>query len=474
MAIVTELVTKFSFQGSTAPLGKYNQELGESVTLLASVVAGLVAASGAISLFVVNTLSGADSIGQLAKETGVGVETIQELGFAASVSGSSVAALEGTLDSLSQTIGDAAQKGSDDFTRLGISVRGANGEVKNADVILGEVSRRFRALNLSLQEQKGFAAALGIDTSLIQLLNKTSAEMFTLRNRARDLGLVNAEQQKNIIEFNDSLTILKFGLSSVQKQVAIGLSPTIKSLADDVTSFLVTNKELVADGLIAVGDGINVLLDGLGRLKFVIGGMLIGFIALKVAAIGLGGVLAVIFSPVVLITAGIVGLLLIIDDLIVAFRGGDSVIRDFFQTFLGFDISPILQKWVADFISGVGIIKDVASTLWSGIVDIAIADFQRLKDFFISIFDFIGSGIGKISGLVSSVAGFLGIGETTVSQNLTPGPATTQNTSIDNRVTQSNTFDIRTDDPQAAADAVGVSLQRQLEDANVQLDRGGR
>ena len=452
MAIVTELVTKFSFQGSTAPLGKYNEELGSSVTLLAKSVAGLIAASGAISLFVVNTLSASDAIGQLSINTGIGIETIQELGFAASISGSSVAALEGTLDSLSQTIGDAAQKGSEDFARLGISVRDSNGEVKKADTILAEVGRRFRELNLSLQEQKGFASALGIDTSLIQLLNRTSAEMFALRKRARDLGLVTAEQQKGIIEFNDSLTILKFGLSSVQKQVAIGLSPTIKNLAEDVTNFLIANKDLVADGLIAVGDGINVLLDGLGRLKFVIGGMIVGFIALKVAAIGLGAVLSVIFSPVVLITAGIVGLLLIIDDLIVAFRGGKSVIRDFFQEFFDFDITPVLQNLVGNFKLGI----------------------ERIKSLFVGLFDFISLGFGKISGFVSSVAGFLGFGDNTLNQILTPGSATTQSTSIDNRITQSNTFDIRTDDPQAAADAVGVSLQAQLDDANIQLDRGGR
>ena len=452
MAIVTELVTKFAFQGSTAPLGKYNEELGSSVTLLASAVAGLIAASGAISLFVVNTLSASDAIGQLAINTGIGVETIQELGFAASISGSSVAALEGTLDSLSQTIGDAAQKGSEDFARLGISVRDSNGEVKKADIILAEVGRRFRELNLSLQEQKGFASALGIDTSLIQLLNKTSAEMFTLRKRARDLGLVTEEQQKGIIEFNDSLTILKFGISSVQKQVAIGLSPTIKNLAEDFTDFLVVNKELIADGLIAVGDGINVLLDGLGRLKFVIGGIIGGFVLLKLASIGLAGIWAIITAPVVLITAGIVGVLLLIDDLIVAFRGGKSVIRDFFLEFFDFDITPVLQNLVGNFKLGI----------------------ERIKSFFVGLFDFISFGFNKISGFVSSVAGFLGIGDNTINQTLTPGPATTQSTSIDNRITQANTFDIRTDDPQAAADAVGVSLQAQLEDANVQLNRGGR
>lgn len=454
MATVTELVTKFTFQGSTAPLEEFNAGLGGSITLLAGVGAGLVVMSGLINTFVVQTLAGADAIGQLSRTSRVAVEEIQELGFIASVSGSSVQALEGTIDNLTKTIGDAAQKGSEDFARLGISVRKQNGEIKKADEILGEVGQRFKDLKLSLAEQQSFASSLGIDPSLIQLLNRTSGEMLTLRKRARELGLVNQEQSEDIIKFNDSLTVLKFGLSSVQKQIAIGLAPTIQDMAEGFTDFLAANKDLVVNGLVAVGDGINALLSFLGRMKFVIGGLIGLFIALKVATIGWGAVLAVVFSPVVLITAGIAALLFLVDDLIVAFSGGKSVIRDFFLEFFGVDIAPLLQTFVADFLFGIKMIGKPLKLM-----------FDLFLKPLIDGLGFIGGAIGK----------FLGGKAPGLPQAVTPGAQTTnQPSSVDNSVRQENFFDIKGENAQETASAVGDVLDRQLSDANNQLGRSGR
>ncbi len=66
----------------------------------------------------------------LSEQTGVAVASIQELSFVAEQSGSSAQALESSLSGLGAKIGEAAQKGSEDFSRLGISVRDANGHVK--------------------------------------------------------------------------------------------------------------------------------------------------------------------------------------------------------------------------------------------------------------------------------------------------------------------------------------------------------
>ena len=455
MAPVTELVTKFTFIGSLDPLENFNEGLGSSITLMAGAGAGLIAIAGIMNTFVVQTLAGADAVGQLARNTGVAVETIQELGFAASVTGSDAQAMEGTIDSLSKTIGDAAQKGSEDFARLGISVRKSNGEVKKADEIFDEVGQRFRTLKLSLAEKQSFASSLGIDPSLIQLLNKTSGEMFTLRKRARELGIVNQEQQEGIIDFNNSLTTLKFGLSAVQKQVAIGLAPTIKNMAEGFTDFLAANKDLVINGLVFVGDGINALLGFLDRMKFVLAAMIGLFIALKIATIGWGAVMAIVFSPVVLITAGIAALLLIVDDLIVAFQGGKSVIGDFFQEFFGIDITPILKTFVSDFLFG---IKQIGKAL------------KLLFDLFLKP---LIDGLGTIGRKIGNFFG--GKKLSGLPQTIPPGaPAGSQSSSVDNSIRQENFFDIKGDNPQQIADDVGTVLDRQLADADNQLGRGGR
>lgn len=454
MATVTELVTKFTFEGSTEPLGEFNELMGGSITLLSGAVAGFVALAGVMNTFVVQTLAGENALAQLSRTSGVAIEDIQELGFVASVSGSDVQALEGTIDSLTKTIGDAAQKGSEDFARLGISVRKQNGEIKKADEILAEVGQRFKDLKLSLGEQASFASSLGIDPSLIQLMARTSGEMLTLRKRARDLGLINQEQAEEIIAFNDSLTVLKFGLSAVQKQVAIGLAPTIKDMAEGFTDFLAANKDLVVNGLVAVGDGINVLFSALDRLKFVIAALIGGFIALKIATIGWGAVMGVIFSPVVLVTAGIVALLLIIDDLMVAFSGGKSVIRDFFLEFFGVDITPVLKDFVSNFLVGIKIIG------------------KALKLMFDIFLKPLIDGLGFIGGAIGR---FLGGKLPGLPQTVTPGaPAAPGASSVDNSIKQENFFDIKGDSPKEIASEVDNNLQSQLADADNQLNRGGR
>lgn len=456
MATVTELVTKFSFQGSTAPLGKFNEGLGGSINLLGKMAAGMVAVAGVINTLVVTTLAGADSMGQLSKNTGVAIADLQELGFIASVSGSSAAALEGTIANLSQTIGQAAQKGNEDFARLGISVRDANGQVKQADVILTEVSQRFKQLGLSLQEQQSFAQALGIDASLIQMLNRTSSEMLALRKRAREFGTVTEEQQKNIIEFNDSFTTLRFGMDAIRKQVAIGLSPAIKEMAEQFTDFLAANRGLIIDGFVKFGEGITAILQGLDRLKFVIAAIIGLFIVLKISTIGLAAVLGTVFSPVVLITAGIIALLLVVDDLMVAFSGGKSIIRDFFMEFFGFDIKSVMDNWVA----GISGFAENVKRIFSGIGEYVATIFQPFFDLF------------------DKVKGFLGIGGDgammpPANQTIRPGAsgaALTTNSTIQ----QSVTIEIKTDDPATAGQAVSDALQNQLDNANTQLRRGGR
>ena len=433
-------------------------------------VTGLVAVSGAISTLVISTLSGADAIGQLALNTGVAVEDLQELTFAASVSGSSVEAMEGSITRLSEKIGQAAQKGSEEFSRLGISVRDANGHVKTTDQLFLEIGNRFRQLNLSRPEQVGFAQALGIDPTLIQLLNKTSSEMLLLRKRARDFGLVSEQQQKKIIDFNDSFTILRFGMDAIRKQIAIGLSPAIKDMADKFTDFLAANKTLIIDGFVAFGNGVTAILEALNRLKFVIGGIIALFAIWQVASIGLGVVLGAIFSPVVLITGGIVALLLIIDDLIVAMTGGKSFIRDFFLEFLGFDIVPFIQEIIDAFKKLGSILVDIFKGVFALVTGDLDGFIDNIRNAFLGIVDYAKGLFSPLEGLLASTKEFFGFGP---DQTLSPGQ-NAQTATSNSTVSQSVVIDIKTDDAVLAGQTAADSLQGQLENANVQFARGGR
>lgn len=505
MAVVTELVTKFSYQGSTQPLGEFNAGLGDAIGLLTKVTAGIAAVKTAVDAFVISTLSGADSQQHLARMTGVSIATIQELGFAASQTGSDITAVESTIDSLSQQIGEAAQKGSEEFARLGISVRDAYGNIKTADTILAEVGARFRQLNLSLQEQRSFAEALGIDSSLLQMLNKTNPELARLKERARDFNLVTQEQSEQIIDFNNSIRVVQFGLSALQKQLAIGLSPQIRATAEDFTDFLAANQELIRDGIARVVEITRAVVKSVVRVVRVINDVIQATIGWKAVLGGLAVILGVVLSPIYLVTAGIIAAIAVIDDLIVAFKGGDSVIRDFIQGLTGIDITPVLRALVEGFKTAVGIIKSVLADIrefvagtfsaiaaifrgdfsgaFQGLTEAGQAVIDRIKAMFKGVFDFITGGFQKVSGAVKKIGSFIGVGgddeeaarnRPEQSRQLNSILGATGGKIQNQTVNNDTTINIQTSDPDRAGRAVRDELQVQLDDAETQLNKGGR
>lgn len=405
MAIVNEVITQFSFEGSTQPLVNYNSSLGKSIGLLASMSAAIVGAAGAMAAFVTSTTQSIDPMIQLSRSTGVAIGAIQELGFAASVTGSDAQTLQGSIVGLSEKIGEAAQKGGEEFARLGISVRDLNGEVKTADQVLLEIGKRFNDLDLSLPERRSFAQSLGIDPSLVQLLSLTSSELDKTRAKARELGIVTKEQADAAASLNDSMTTLKFGLDGVRNSVAVGLAPQIEDITAGFIDFLAANREVITNGISKVIEFTTALAKAVTRLMPVITGVIGIFGAWKIASIGLGAVLATVFSPVTIITAAIVGLALVVDDLIVAFNGGKSVIADFFQEFLGVDIVPILRSAVDDAAALFSHLSNSVGETFSAIGGIIETFSSLFKGEFSSVGDFVSALIPNMTKLFDNLFG---------------------------------------------------------------------
>ncbi len=532
MAIATELVTKFSFVGNLNPLKLFNADLAGGIFLIGEFAGAMVEMSQQVAAFIDQPLQAAKSLQDFSFQTGIAVETVQELGFAASQLGSDVNAVQSSLTGLQQKIGEASLRGSEDFARLGISIRDGNGHLKNADQVLAEVGSRFRSLGLTMAEQRQFASALGIDTSLLQLLNQTGAEISALRKEAQELNVLTGDQTELALDYANALTTLQFATSGIQNQISVGLAPQMTELSEKYTQLLVDNKDLIVNGVTALVEGLGNLGDAFIRLAPFFGAAALAFIALKIQALGFGVVMGAVFSPVVLITAGIIGLLLIIDDLVVAFGGGKSVIADFFQEFFGIDIQPALQfvvdafngfldllletgaAWIDTFallFSGLG--KLLSGNFDGALEDIGAAFFKLIEAItlpFQGLFDFITDGIGSaVGGAVGKVGEFFGFGgeETPAPVPEVDGGGTGIKSSIDgavgkfgelfgfggeetlvpvsavagggttirnNSVEQSNTITVISDDPRTAGKSVNDALQGQLRNASDQIDKGGR
>lgn len=398
MAVVNEVVTRFSFQGDLRPQREFNAGLDNSIKLLAGVAAGITAASGAMFAWANSVFNTIDPMVQLSRETGVALESIQELGYAASVNGSSLDAVSASVREMTKRIGEFEQLGTgpakEVVENLGISFRDANGEIKAADQVMLELTDTMAGMRES--ERMNVLDKLGIDPSMIQLLSLTSDEIDGLRARAQRLGIVTQEQGDAVADYNDSLTTLRFGMQGIQNMVAVGFAPMMGDLVERFVSLLEANQDLIVNGLNWLGDVVASTMGMLERMWPIFAAVAAGFAIAKIAAIGFGGVMSIILSPVVLWTAAILGAILIIDDLIVAFQGGESVIADFFESFFGIDIRPALQAIVSAVMETVDLIIEVFSPAVDSIESMFKAVAAIIQGDFGAAWDHIGDAMASM------------------------------------------------------------------------------
>lgn len=455
--VINDLVTEFSFRGSLDPLEQLNGLQGKAIIGLAAVAAGLAAVSAAFHRFAAEQLGVVAGINAVARRSGVAVEALQELNYIAGQTDSTAEAMTSSLQGLAQKIGEASIRGSEDFARLGISVRDSSGAVKSADRVLDELRRRFVSLNLSMVQQQQVAQALGIDPTLLGLLNKTNAEMAEMRGQAAALGILTAEQAEQATAYQKAINGLSFGLDSLKQLIAVGVAPELTRMAGKFTQLLVDNKKWIVEGVQATVKWVGKILAAFKRLLPVFAGVAAGFVAAKVAAVGLVGVLKILGRlPIVLAITGIV---LALDDLIVAFRGGKSVIQDFFQDTFGVDIvqetteafrelGRILDVIATQMERMDGLLENIPNPMQAG-----NRTGQRVREWFLDLFD-----PGTIN---AGQAAAMGAGTV-------PAFERTQTRTID----QTNTINVYSNDPDRAGRATVDNLQRQLDNANSQLDSG--
>lgn len=447
MAIVNELITKFGFIGNLAPQETFNANLKASIGLLAGMGAAIAGSAAGIAGWVTSVSSAVDPLIQFSRETGVAIETVQTLGYAASVNGSSVDALQASLGEMTKRVGEFVSTGEgeakDVADRLGLKFKDLNGHVKSSDVIFRELADKLHGM--SQAEKFSVLDKMGIDRSMVQLLSQTGKEIESLQAKGAALGVVTQEQAEQFDAYNDSLKTLSRGFEGIKFQVAVGFVPVLKELVDGFTDFLIANKDLIKNGLAHLGEIIFSVMGMIRRLMPIIATITAGFIIWKIAAMGLRTVLATIFSPVLLITAAIVAIILVIDDLLTAMEGGQSVIADFFMDTWGIDIVPGLLAIkdavmeVVDFIvdafgvavENIKLLFSVLYKLLTGDFDGALQDMAKMvlnvvelmkkpflafvnwiKDIFSNVGEYIGNVISNAaSNAWNATKSFFGFGD---------------------------------------------------------------
>ncbi|MGE0606566.1 MAG: phage tail tape measure protein [Pirellulales bacterium] len=260
----------------------------------------------------------------MGQRTGVSVEALSELSYAAQQSGANMETLEGGLRKMQKFLVGVA-KGSDEskktLSRLGLT--------------LGDLSHlapedQFALLGdrLSKINDPAVRAAVAMEvfgktgTALLPMLSEGAAGLEAMRQQARDLGLTMSDEDAQSADaLGDALDSLWATMKAGVVAIGAALAPTLTELAQSFArgmkiagDWIKKHRDMIvtvakiAVGVVAAGAALFALgsiLSGLGAA--------FGLVATVVTGVGaalgvIGSIIGALLTPIGLVTAGIVAL----------------------------------------------------------------------------------------------------------------------------------------------------------------------
>lgn len=355
--------------------------------IMNNILAPLAAALAVGSAFK-EYLAGAQAVGNLANTLNENQEDMQSWAQAVERAGGDASAFEGSLVSLNSKMLEFAQTGTSSaapaLAQLGISARDSNGNIKSSIDIISELARvadtmdpaRFQALTSSL----------GIDSGTLLLLKQGSMSVDELVARQKLLGVYTAEDSAIATKMGNAIKDLMQVLKSISTVIMRFVLPPLTWLTDKMVEFVLFIREHEVF-LRAVITGIAAVLTAVLLPAMI-----------KIGAAALANPLTWIF---LIVAAAVVAVSLLIEDLYVYMKGGQSALSGFWSMFgSGEEVAAKLSNAWAK-------LKE----FFSSFLDVAVKNFKLLVKTVANLVDFVltlGSYLGYLFNLITSIFTFDG------------------------------------------------------------------
>lgn len=245
-----------------------------------------------------------EELGNMAVRTGVAVESLSALEYAATVSGGSMGMLEQGMRRMQRTIG-SAQQGSEEatksLTKLGIPIQSLAG--KSADKqfeVLAEAISKIQDPTLRARASMDIFGRES--TKLLPMMEKGAKGIQDLRAEAEKLGYVLSKEDVEAgKEFNDSLEAMQLGFKRIYYAIGAQVAPILKQYADWIRNNIVVAREWIRENgvlfrsVFYLGSALGILGTALGTF-----GVLFNTVASGIAA--MSTILTIALTPIVAYT----------------------------------------------------------------------------------------------------------------------------------------------------------------------------
>jgi hypothetical protein len=232
--------------------GNVTKPLSQTLSLVKPGVLALAGMAGTIVGTVKAFASYADTLAAVSDKTGVAVQNLQRLRYAAAVNGSSAQEMDDALIKLNKTMADAASgnnaRAATLFKTLGISLKDANGRVRSASEVMPQLAEAMRLnTNSALRTQMAMDLFGRSGTKLLPLLKQGSAGLKAMSDRAEKLGLIVSDDAVAAGgELNNTMAELGMSMQAASGEISKSLAPVIKDISERLMVWVKENRELIA------------------------------------------------------------------------------------------------------------------------------------------------------------------------------------------------------------------------------------
>jgi len=431
---------KEALKQKTDDLTSSMNELGKKA--LVAVTAAAAAAGAAILKLMSDAGSFADDLITLSNKTGISVQQLQELDYAARFVDVSVETMTGSLNKMTRTMDDARDamatgKLNDQavaYQELNVQVTNADGSLRNNKVVFYEV---IDALGKVTNETERDSLAMQIfgksATELNPLIKAGSTELNRLAQEAHQVGAVVSDEGVSALgKFDDNMETLKASTQGLMNEALAQLTPVI----NDLVTQLKDNMPAIIE---AIQGFITFTIENGPTIIAVIGGIAAGLAAWNVVTMIQGlitmvkgwqtategmsaaqAILNVVMAAnpigiIITLVAALVAGILILWNTNEDFRNAVKKIFDGILSTISDVVGKIVTfftKTIPDSLAKVGewfedIGSNIVKGVWDGISGMASWIGDKVGGFFSGIID----GAKDLLGIHSPSKVFAGIGE---------------------------------------------------------------